>query len=84
MADAASIDALSDDGGALLLCVSAGLLETGHILAIEERRIATIDGEQQAVVNPLMHRLPPHAKELAHLCHREELVRSLFLIETRA
>jgi hypothetical protein len=77
MTVAASIDAL-------LLCVSASLLEAGHILAIEERGIATIDSEKQAVINLLMHRLPPHAKELAHLCHRQELARSLLLIEARA
>src|SRR2546429_5483947 len=30
-----------------------------------------------------MHCLPPHPKQLAHLCHGEELSRSLFLIEAQ-
>ena len=76
MTGAASIDAL-------LLFVSADLLEAGHILLIEEWGIATVDGEEQAIVNPLMHRLPPHTKELAQVGDREELAWSLLVIEAQ-
>lgn len=64
MTGAVSIDAL-------LPFMSANLPEAGHILLVEEWGIATIDGEEQTVVYPLMHRLPSHPKELAHVDNGE-------------
>jgi len=65
------------------LFVRSSLLELGYIFAIEEWGIAAIDRKDQSILNPLMHRLPFHSKELAHIRNRQQLPWSLFLIEVK-
>src|SRR5690349_2411776 len=62
-----SVDSHPRGARALLRLLSAQLLEASHILVIEQRGIPAIDGKEEAVLTPLMHGLPPHPKELAHL-----------------
>lgn len=63
--------------------VCSYLVEPGHVLLIEERGVAAVDREDQPIINPLMHGLPFHIEELAHVSDGEQLSWSLFFKEAK-
>ena len=80
----ASVDSITDAfRGVLLLFASADLLEALNILDIEQGSITSIDRKEQAIVNPLMNRLPADSKACAKIGHGEQGVRTLLLKETQ-
>jgi hypothetical protein len=79
MTDTTSVDRVADAEMSLPLLVCSELLVPVDIVAVEQWGIAAKDGEDQVVLDPLMHGLSFDTKALAHIGDGEQADRPLFL-----